>query len=59
MILVEWKGHESLMRWVLQRVGMSVDISFGEFSYKGEQRSKTEPREGCGVKEGFFVLFVS
>lgn len=35
---------------------MSVDISFGEFSYKGEQRSKTEPREGCGVKEGFLFI---
>lgn len=32
---------------------MSVDISFEEFSYKGEQGSKIEPERGYEMTGGF------
>lgn len=40
---------------VLNRMGMSVDTSFEEFSCNTEQRSKIEPGGGCEVNEDFFL----
>lgn len=40
---------------VLNRMGMSADTSFEEFSCNREQRSKIEPGGGCEVNEDFFL----
>lgn len=50
-----WSGLDgSLVNWIVMSMGMSVDMSFEEFSYNREQRSKIEPGGGCEVNEGFF-----